>query len=283
MKQNYFIKYLLSGISGLWLLGSAISFLLIIFFLVSGNNGYFLKSTNSVWGSKNIYKNGYPITVNATLQIPPDTLVKWKTNHSSGQISLNKDDYFRYDKVDSILSDSALKKEIYFFSWTTDNMSDNKILKEDIKVSVPKSFSFDSIVSIKSKSLLQNIAFSLSSIIGALIILLISYNVFKLVMYLRNKNSFLNPLYKRTLYVGIILITGETIKFCLGILYSKWFGIIRVADESLAGSNNNNLYLSFNPTTSGSLSTFLFGLCLIVLSSLFKLGYDLEKENTLTV
>ena len=285
MKQHKFIKRFLLGLSGLWLLGSILSFLYVAYFLLTSNDGYFLKLKNSTWGSKNIYTNGFPIAVNATVQIPADTLVKWKNNNGgSGEMNLNKNEYFRYDKADSILADSSIKKEFYFFSWVTENMSNNEFLKQDLKVSVEKSLSFNTTVNLKSKSLLKNIAFSLSSIIGSLIMLLISFNIFKLITYLQRNNSFLIPLYKRTAYVGIILITGESIKFILGILYSKWFGIIRVADEYyISNVNNNSFHLQFNPTTGANFGTFLFGLSLIILSSLFKYGNNLEKENALII
>ena len=285
MKQHKFIKRFLLGVSGLWLLGSILSFLYVAYFLLTSNDGYFLKLKNSTWGSKNIYTNGFPIAVNATVQIPADTLVKWKNNNGgSGEMNLNKNEYFRYDKADSILADSSIKKEFYFFSWVTENMSNNEFLKQDLKVSVEKSLSFNTTVNLKSKSLLKNIAFSLSSIIGSLIMLLISFNIFKLITYLQRNNSFLIPLYKRTAYVGIILITGESIKFILGILYSKWFGIIRVADEYyISNVNNNSFHLQFNPTTGANFGTFLFGLSLIILSSLFKYGNNLEKENALII
>lgn len=285
MKQHNFIKQFLLGVSALWLLGSVLSFLYVAYFLISGNDGYFLKSKNGTWGSKNIYTNGFPITVNTTVRIPPDTVVKWKNdNGGSGEMYLNKNEYFRYDKADSILADSSIKKEFYFFSWITENMSNNELLKQDLKVSVEKSLSFNATVNIKSSSILKNIAFSLDSIIGSIMMLLISYNIFKMITYLQRKNSFLNSLYKRTLYIGIILIAGESIKFSLGIIYSKWFGVIRVADEYYTSNvNNNSFHLQFNPTTSASFETFVFGLVLIVLSSLFKYGNKIENENALTV
>ena len=285
MKQHKFIKRFLLGVSGLWLLGSTLSFLYVAYFLLTSNDGYFLKLKNSTWGSKNIYTNGFPITVNATVQIPADTLVKWKNNNGgSGEMNLNKNEYFRYDKADSILADSSIKKEFYFFSWVTENISNNEFLKQDLKVSVEKSLSFNTTVNLKSKSLLKNIAFSLSSIIGSLIMLLISFNIFKLITYLQRNNSFLIPLYKRTAYVGIILIAGESVKFILGILYSRWFGIIRVANEYYTSNvNNNSFHLQFNPTAGANFGTFLFGFSIIILSSLFKYGNNLEKENALTI
>ncbi len=285
MKQNYFIKRFLLCVSGLWLLGSILSFLYITYFLFTGNDGYFAKSKNSIWGSKNIYANGFPITVNATLQIPHDTLVKWKNNNGgSGEMYLNKNDYFRYEKTDSILADSSINKEFYFFSWVTENMSNDELLKQDLKVSVEKSISFDTIANLKSKSLLKNIAFSLSSILNAIAMLLISFNIYKLIAFLQRSNNFLSPLYRRTKYIGMILIAGELMKFTLGIIYSKWFGLIRVADiYQIANMNTNGFRLQFNPTTGASFGTFLFGLALIILSSLFKYGNKIENENALTV
>ena len=197
---------------------------------------------------------------------------------------MNKNEYFRYNKADSILTDPSIKKEFYFFSWVIENISNNKLIKQDLKVSVAKSFSFDTTVNLKSNSIVKNIAFSLNSIIGSLIMLFISYNIFRLVTYLQRKYSFLSPLYKRTLYIGIILISGELIKFILGMAYSKWFVVIRVADEyTISNLNNNSFHLQFNPTTGANFGTFLFGLSLIILSSLFKYGNNLEKENALTV
>lgn len=285
MRQHYSIKRFLLGVSGLWLLGTILSFLYIVYFLVTGNDGYFLKSKNFTWGSKNIYTNGFPITVNGTVQIPPDTLVKWHNNNGgNGEVALNKEQYFRYEKADSILADSSVKKEFYFFNWVTDNMSNDEFLVRDLKVSFEKSLSFDTTVNLKSKSLLKNIAFSLSSIIRSLIMLLISFNVFKLASYIQTNNGFLDPLYKRTRYIGIILIAGNLVQLILGILYSRWFGIIRVTDNYLLSNVNLNTFrLQFNPTTSASIGTFLFGLLLIILASLFKYGNKIEKENALTV
>jgi hypothetical protein len=285
MKQHHFIKYLLVGVSGLWLFGSIINCLFLAYFLLTGNDGYFAKSKHSTWGSKNIYTNGFPITVNATVQVPPDTIVKWKNNNgNSGEMYLNQNDYFRHEKVDSILADSSINKDFYFFNWVAENMSNNELLKQDLKVSVEKSFSFDTTANLKSKSLFKNIAFSLSSILNAIAMLLISFNIYKLISFLQKNTNFLSPLYKRTKYIGIILITNELIKFTLGVIYSKWFGIIRVADTfPLANMNTNGFRMQFNPTTGASFGTFLFGLTLIILSSLFKYGNKIENENALTV
>jgi hypothetical protein len=213
---------------------------------------------------------------------------------------------FRYDKVDSILQDTAIKKQFYFSKWVVEPGMNNmqsvvtystdapdefalfdsitNPAKRNISATIQKNYSTDTTVTLKSKSAFQNIFFALHSILSALVSLLISFNIVKLLQYINSGNNFLSPLYKKILNIGIILIIAEIIKLCLGFLILRWFGAIRLEKvSSISNIGGNEFSVQFNPTFDFNVSIFLFGLSLIILASLFKYGNQLEKEQALTI
>ena len=294
MKKHFLIKYILTGFSQLWLLISILYCIQLGYFLISGKDGYFLKTKTSAWGSPNIYRDGYPIPVKLSIKMPPDTIVKWKHENTGGDMHLSKNQLFRYDKADSILNDPSIAKEFYFSKWILETGSakdeitavDNIVNpnKRDLVATVESNYFYDTNIKLKSNSKFRNIAFAFYSLISALAMLLIAFNVFRLFHYVRNGNNFLGPLYKKIFNIGIILISTGLIKFLLSLLYARWYGaVIQEKISSIPNLGGYDFNVQFNPAIDFSLTQFLFGLSLIVLASLFKYGNQLEKENALTI
>lgn len=294
MKKHFLIKYILTGFSQLWLLITVLYCIQLGYFLITGKDGYFLKTNTSAWGSPNLYRDGYPIPAKLSIQMPPDTIVKWKHENTGGNINLYKNELFRYDKVDSILNNTTINKEFYFSKWIVEpRYAENKftwtdtienLQKRDLVATVERNYFYDTTVKLKSSSNFRNIAFASYSLISALAMLLIAFNVFRLFHYVRRGNNFLSPLYKKIFNIGIILISTELIKFILSLLYARWYGYVRQEKiSSIANLEGYDVNVQFNPTIDFSLNQFLLGLGLIVLASLFKYGNQIEKENALTI
>jgi hypothetical protein len=306
MKQHFLIKYVLTGIAQLWLLFSILYCLQIAFFLLTGKDGYFIKTKDLVWGSANIFRDGYPVPAKLTVQLPADTIVNWEHENTSGGLALTKGQLFRYAKADSILNDTAIKKQFYFSKWVAEpgfsemqhtmnssTEAPNEFAmfdsvtnpaKKDIAATVEKNYISDVTVVLKSKSAFKNFAFALHSIISALVTLLVSFNIVKLLHHINSGNNFLSPMYKKIYIIGVILIAAELIQLILGFLYSKWFSLVRLEKVSeITNLGGREFNVQFNPSTSFSTQAFLFGLSLIILASLLKYGAQLEKENALTI
>jgi hypothetical protein len=301
MKQHFLIKYLLTGIAQLWLMLSFLNCLLLAFFLITGKDGYLIKNKNLSLGNPNIYKNGYPVPAKLSIAMPADTIVSWKHDiTSSSELTLSKDNRYRNEMADSILNDTTIKKQFCFYNWVVGgentgrlrtegsgkvfNLPDPSIHTRDLTATVENHYFSDVTILLKSKSTFRNFMFSLYSLVSAIVMLLISFNIVRLLIYLRRGDNFLSPLYKRIFNIGIILIIWEIVNFLLGILYSKWYGIVRLEKvSSMPNPGGNEFNVQFNPSADFSGTLFLFGLSLIVLASLFKYGNQLEKENALTI
>ncbi len=61
MKVNYLIKYVLSGVAHLWLLSNIAGIGFLIFFWITGWDGYLSKSTEGSIRITNTFENGYPV------------------------------------------------------------------------------------------------------------------------------------------------------------------------------------------------------------------------------
>jgi Protein of unknown function (DUF2975) len=305
MKKHFLIIYILNGVSQLWLLSSILYCILLAFFLITGKDVSFSKAKTSGWRVSNIYKDGYPIPAKLTVQMPPDTMVQWEHGDTNGEMDLSKNRSFRFDKADSILSDTAIKKKYYFSKWTiVPGYDDNyqfknsywaadefalfdsavKYKTQSIIPAVEERYFADVQIKLKTKSTAKNFALALYSLFSAIVMLLISFNVVKLFNYIRREGSFLSPLYRVVFNIGLILSIGQIVNLILGFLYARWYGAVTLEKVSsidkLGGTEFN---VQFNPTIDFNFAAFLFGLSLIVIASLFKYGNKLEKENALTI
>ena len=305
MKKYSLIVYILNGFSQLWLLVTILYCLMLAFFLITGKDGYLINNKNTVLGSPNIYKDGYPIQAKLSIQMPADTIVEWEGGTKGGGLNLRRNEPFRFSDTDSILNDTAIKKEYYFSKWlaepgfndlnsiSTSYDAEGKFALFDTIVkhktsnfvaTVESNYFQDVQVKLKSKSKIQNFALALHSLISAITMLLISFNVFKLFQYIRSGDNFLSPLYKKIFFIGIVLVISELIKLILSFLYAKWYGAVRLEKvSSIAKLGGQEFNVHFNPTLDFNLSFVLFGLSLIVIASLFKYGNKLQQEQALTI
>jgi hypothetical protein len=174
MKTSKYIIGTLYNISCLWVGISIIALALNIYFLFSKDHIYYNKSKNSTTYTVNPFKDGYPIPVKFTIQLPSDTSVKWrsKKNNSSGSFGLNKNQDRRYELADSILNDTAnYSNEIIITKWgveppfnssfTSQTLDSAYYQTTGLELSIPKSYHFDTTVNLKSKNEFKNFAFAL--------------------------------------------------------------------------------------------------------------------------
>ncbi len=307
MKIKYIIIYVLNGAAQLWVLGCILSFVLQIWFVFSTREGYsFSRPDGSIFSIGNMYYGGYPVPAQISVGMPPDTIVSYKNGLATGEMRLSNSTRFRYEKADSILNNTSIKKQFYFSTWLTepalhewkDNNGDywaaNEFAlfdstrvyysKKNIAATIEDSYSFTTSIKLKSKLGYKNFAFALYSLINVFAMLIISFNTAILLNSIRKRENFLAPMYKKIFLIGLILVLLELIKLCLCILFSKWYGLVRLEKvSSITGLGGQEFNIQFNPTLDSSLFTILFGLTLIVIASLFKYGNKLEKENALTI
>ncbi len=236
--------------------------------------------------------------------MPPDTIVKYGKESKNGEMTLRKNASSRYEKADSILRDTANNKKFFFSAWLAEPMhginpslnaisapdkfalfdTTVKTSRKSMSASVESSYFLETSVKLKSKIPFQNFMFALNTIIAAISSLLISFNLARLAHYVLYSNTFLSELYKKVKVIGIIIIMSQSFQLLLGFLYSRWFGLVRL--EKVSNIENMGAYemsIQFNPSTYFNLTIFLFGLSLIILSSLFKQGYKLQQEQSLTI
>jgi hypothetical protein len=305
MKYSFSIISKLYSLSILWFIISCFVLVYNLVCIFFPSKDFIIRNGNSsVWGGSNVYREGYPIPVQLNIQMPADTLVNYKKGSMNGSINLNKNDFFRYYKTDSILNDTSIKKTLYFSHWIAvppfNEMSDSDgtmgkdefdIFQKEIQnsykylsISANRSYSTTTTINVRSKSKLKNFFLSLNVLLGILISIVLSYYFMRILKDFYKKISFTKVNYKRFYLIGFIIILGQIGKLILSFIYSKWYGgarLIKATDiEYLKGTEFN---VSINPTFDFEINTILFGLAIIVLSYIFKYGNKLEEENALTV
>jgi hypothetical protein len=307
MKPKHIIIYILNGAAQLYFVVCILSLVLHLLFIFSNKSGYFIEKSGSSTGFINMYLDGYPIPAMLTLKMPADTIVSFKKgkNITEDQMQLIKNDRLRYSAADSILKDSSIKKEFYFSKWlvrggstelnggidrfSASNKFDYfdsavKNRSKDMTAAIESIYASYESIKLKSKNPYKNFALALHSLVKVMSSLIISYHIMIILNCIRKRISFLKLLYSKTLLVGIILVVVEILKFGLGLLYAKWYGIVYLQKVSaIDGIGGQEFGVQFNPTYDTSLGVILFGLVLIILSYLFKYGNALEKENALTI
>lgn len=295
MKTSKYIIGTLYNITCLWLGLSIIGLAFNIYFLFSKNHIYYSSNKNSSSYTSNPFKDGYPIPVKLTIQLPSDTAVKWKSkiSNSSGSFGLNKNQGERYYLADSILNDTInYSKEIIITKWgisppfnsnfSSEILDSAYYLRTGLEATISKSYQLDTTVNLKSKSNFKNFAFGLFYMLGSIFNLIIAFNMFKLFKKIVAGITFINPLNKFIFNIGFTLIIWQLCKFLLSLTYSKWVGLIGINDFMSTSINRDfNVYL--NPSNDSSFTLILFGVSLIALSYLFKYGNKLEQEQALTI
>jgi Protein of unknown function (DUF2975) len=301
MRYNFSLIGKLHSIALIWFIGSVIGFIYMICNLLFPNTDFIYKKDNWSIGSRNMFKDGFSIPVKLSVQMPPDTIVNYQKGNASGTFYLRKNDMFRNEMTDSILKDDSLEKHFYYSKWIAENYKggSNNIsgkdefelfqnqIKNSLKngeVSVDNNFHFDTKVKMKTTSKYKNFILFLNEFISILVSLFVSFQFFKVIRQLYKEISFKEKIYKRLYFSGLVLIMSQVIKFALVFVYASWYGSIRLIhvsdNESLKLENFN---VQFNPTSDSNLYVFLLGLCIIVVSYIFKHGNKIEQENSLTV
>jgi Protein of unknown function (DUF2975) len=304
MKYNFSIIGKLRTICFIWFVLTIISLIIVLSSLFFPNTDFFIKNGSIRFGAKNSFKNGFEIPAKITINMPADTIVKYQNGNASGSLNLNEgDDNFRFHLTDSILNNESFKKEFYFSKWIimpsiinhkNESISGkdqfdlfNKeiaIYTKEIEVNVEKVYFFDTTIKMRTKSIFKNILLSLSMFISILLSLLVSFQFVKIFDQLYKRISFLQNFYKRLYSIGLAIIISTLIKLLLSFIYSTWYGGVRLINASDNVSLSSGEYkVQFNPTFDFNFNYFLLGLCIIVLSYIFKYGNAIEQENVLTV
>ncbi len=300
MKYNFSLIGKLHSISLIWFIGSLIGFIYMICNLLFPNIDFMYKKNNWTIGNRNIFKDGFFIPVNISLGMPPDTVVNYQNGNTSGTLYLRKNDSFRPDKTDSILINDSIKKQFHYSKWIVENNSNGASIsgnseldlfqtqiKNSLKngeVSVDNSFNFDTKVKMKTTSKYKNFILFLNEFISILVSLFVSFQFYKVIRQLYKEITFKEKIYRRLYFSGLVLIISQVIKFALVFVYASWYGVIRLIHVSDSESlKMENFNVQFNPTSGSNVYVFLLGLCIIVVSYIFKHGNKIEQENSLTV
>ena len=311
MKYGFKLISLLYNITILWLFSSILIILFALLGIMQPNNEYLFKAKSGLgFGINNPFYGGLPMPVSVTVQLPSDTIVKYKNGLQTGEMRLSKGDNFRPKNADSILINNSISKQYYFSKWIvepsfydipsfsehtlsfsndTANLSSNFTQKtalqnKFLEVTVAKSFNFETNLNFKVKGWLNTFLLSIMPILSIFMNLFISYNFYKILKQLYHKIAFRNMLYKRLFWVGLAILICEIIKFLLAFIYSKWYGLVKLINETnIEQYKSNVINVTFNPSTTSSFSVLLLGVAVIVLSYIFKYGNALEQERALTI
>ncbi len=304
MKYSFSIIGKLRTICFIWFVLSIIWLIIVLSSICFPNTDFFIKNGNVRFGTKNSLKEGLEVPVKISVNMPADTIIKYANGNTSGQINLNKrDENIRSYLADSILNDIKIKKEFYFSKWVImqsflnhENESvsgknqfdvfNNEIAASTkvIDVYVEKNYFFDATIKMKTKGIFRNLLLSLNMFVSIVLSLIVSFQFMKIFDQLYKRISFLQNFYKRLFSIGLVIIISTLLKLLLSIIFSTWYGGVRLisATDNMSLSSGE-FKVQFNPTLDFNFNYFLLGLCIIVLSYIFKYGNAIEQENALTV
>lgn len=315
MKYSFSLISKLYSLSIIWLVLCIIFILMSIVGILNPNNEYIFKCSKSSWGINNNFYGGYSLPVRMSIQLPQDTIVQYKIGTQMNELWIsNYNKEFRdQKKIDFVLKTDSISKKFYFSKWrvlpnfndiNTNNSNDGLVSYSDIDsfpdkqifdqelamqskeivVSVKPTYSLETTLNFKVKGWYKNIVLSFSLLLLFFVTLFVSYQFYVVIKNLYNKISFMNTLYKRLYKVGLVLVLMEIYNFFIAFFYSNWYGNVSLIQASNIEEYKKQIVtINFNPTSNADFSTFLLGLCIIVLSYIFEYGNRIEHENALTV
>ncbi len=247
------------------------------------------------------FKEGFPLPVQMSLQLL-DTVITIKGNNAtvpfSSQFNLSGSHWDAEQKQNIrgklakpgvISADTSIGKLLvkpahnYPSHFSGDNDAD--LLKQQLNASPFKAQKSPRIIYtdliIKSTSPWHNFLFSLRSVIGLLVYIVIVFQLIRIITLIKKKVAFQRELFRRVNVIAISLIGLEFLRLVLSIVYGSLFGLIRW--ETVPTAAVEQVRLSFNPTLDFSFQNFLLGLLVLVLSYLIQKGIALQQEAEYTV
>ena len=224
---------------------------------------------------------GYAVPVDIKLNTPGDSTLVYANsdNTNSGQISTSKyhpktwrnDFYLKFN-------DSSLNKTLTVDSLTIYNDHFNKINSEFSDIKIFKAGGFV-ILNPKDYRLKMLLAFKNYILLFVAIYLLwLTRSFFK---KLNRQFSFNSAASRKLWIIGNAILCYQVINWILCIIIKQYY--IRMVVDSIAANGHKTEMYTLYPETEFSLGLVLLALSLIVISKLFDHGYNLQKENDLTV
>lgn len=264
--------------SRLYIITTAAFFLTALFAIYIVACDLFIKPTDSVVSFPN-HNYGYSVPVKIQLNQSGDsTLTYHNSDHSkSGQIGVIKhSDAETRQMFKNILKDSAYNKTLTIDNLTIHN--DEKIINAEFQNAVilkaegymilnPKNLGLKILLAVKNYFLLFTILFVLWS----------TRLFFKA---LTKDFSFSSTVSRRLWIVGNAILCYQVINWGLCLVIQNFYQYMKV--ESLQSGHRIEMYTLY-PDTEFNLGLVILSLSLIVISKLFDHGYNLQKENELTI
>ncbi len=304
MKSGFNLSTILCTISRFWAVGCCISIIYFFMNLVFSNTNFKIEKPNEIWGSTNMFTNGYAIKVNMEVQLPADTIIKYTKNKETGSVNLNKNAFFRYNKIDTILKDTTYKKQYHLNTWITEDYNVTNItqiyyesqneferyaeeikkLKENINITPSLNYNVDVEVQMKTNNIFKNgllVFYNLMPLLTSLLMAIICMKIFK---SLYEKINFKKIIGHGFFNIGLVLILQQIFNLILSFIISRWFSLIHLKELTVGFVQYNyNNAVVFTPTINFSFSMVFLGMCIMLVSYVFKYGNKIEQENALTV
>lgn len=249
-------------------------------------------------------KLGYEIPVSMSIEMLPDTVI----SYTNGTRSFGKSIYPKWYDSDPLISgfqdslakvaemDSTYKKRMVVNKWVASpgvgrwkgnvlsiggkdefEILEKEIAQSELEPMVPH---ISTTVEIKArgKTKWQNFMLALHWYIQVFVYIFIAYHLMRFLQVCRSEMRFLNNLYKRIELVGKVLVYSQIIYFVYSFVYGKYFGGIRLVSVASDDGFLPSRGVQFNPTSAASLTPFLIGIGLFILSKFFQYGQDIEVD-----
>jgi hypothetical protein len=249
-------------------------FVIIFEFIPNGSLGNFSSSIH--------HSTGYLLKTKIQLHIP-DTLIKYKNKLSTSFGTASKtgmkeldDNFNRIKKDNQLIKTYQINNfEIYNdqFKDIKKEFDNVKIQSETSELSIrvnPKNLFFKSILIIKNYSILA-------------LLLFVTYQCMHLFKELKSNFSFSKLLNKRIQNIGYSLVAYQMANTFFSIIIMQYLSRINYYHYMPSIKNSRFQFMDFSPAIEYNLEILFLGLCLLVLSKLLSYGYDLQKENELTI
>ena len=261
---------------------------------------------------------GIPVTMQLSI---PDTSIQYTycgkdsslklrgtkvSNHNGGKPGeFNLESNISVDGKQCNLKDSAFKKVFYFLTlnvlppsyglshykvFTSSGLNRSKIFPSSglnhskaYPMNAEIHSNINTYVELKSKSHFYNFLFLLRPYLGLLLILLILYQLQKILGQLKLGINFNDKLFRRVRWIGWFIICSEVIKLVLTMIYKSLFDTVLLESSSSLKNYYNPIQINFIGRLQFDISFFFLGLLILIIASIIQHGIQLQKESELTV
>lgn len=205
------------------------------------------------------------------------------SNHNGGKAGeFNLENNISVDGKQCNLKDSAFKKVFYFLTlhvFPSSGLSHSKAYPMNAEIHS----NINTYINIKSKSHFYNFLFLLRPYLGLLLILLILYQLQKILGQLKLGINFNDKLFRRIRWIGWFIICSEVIKLVLTLIYKSLFFAVLLRGSSSVKNYYNPIQINFMGRLEFDISFFFLGLLILAIAFIIQHGIQLQKESELTV